>query len=155
VKRLSHIFQFIIGFFLGIIILAGGTAAVAYVFFTKMTANPPKPVFAEEQKEQTTAQNNESTAATQSKPEPQETAESPAQEEKNLPPGAYKARVTWSDGLSIRSEPSREAERIGGVEYNSELVVLEESEDKQWQKVRVSGGTLEGWIKSGNVEKLE
>lgn len=154
-KRLSHIFQFIIGFFLGILILAGGTAALAYVFFTKMSANPPKPVFADEKKEQTTAQNNKSTTATQSKPASQETVESTAQEEENLPPGAYKARVTWSDGLSIRSEPSREAERIGGVEYNSELVVLQESEDKQWQKVRVSGGSLEGWIKSGNVEKLE
>lgn len=49
-KRISNLVQFIIGFILGLAILAGGTAAVAYVFFAKMNANPPKPTFAEEKK---------------------------------------------------------------------------------------------------------
>jgi hypothetical protein len=150
VKRLSSIIQFIIGFFLGIAILAGGTTAFAYVFFTKMSTNPPKPTFSEEKSTKTTTTPENQAAASS---EPQEQAATT--QEENLPPGAYKARVSWSDGLSLRSEPSREAERIGGIAYNAEIVVLEESEDKQWQKVRLSGGTQEGWIKAGNIEKVE
>jgi hypothetical protein len=150
VKRLSSIIQFIIGFFLGIAILAGGTTAFAYVFFTKMTNNPPKPTFSEEKAPKTaTSQENQASASSES----QQAAAT--QEQENLPPGAYKARVSWADGLSLRSEASREAERIGGIAYNAEIVVLEESEDKQWQKVRLSEGTQEGWIKSGNIEKVE
>jgi Bacterial SH3 domain len=152
VKRVSNVIQFIIGFILGLAILAGGTAALAYVFFAKMNANPPKPMFAEEKKEETTT-------TTQKPSTPQSTpvaASSPeAEKPKNLPPGAYMARVTWAEGLSVRTEPGREAERIAGVDYNQELIVLQESEDKLWQKIRLAEGTLEGWIKAGNVEKIE
>lgn len=150
-KRLSSIIQFIIGFFLGIAILAGGTTAFAYVFFTKMTNNPPKPTFSEEKTAKATNTPENSTATSS---QPQEKAAA-TQEPENLPPGAYKARVSWADGLSLRSEASREAERIGGIAYNAEIVVLEESEDKQWQKVRLLEGTQEGWIKAGNIEKVE
>lgn len=163
-RRIANIVQFTIGFFLGILILAGGTTAAAYVFFAKMTANPPKPTFTEEKKENAvTAQEARSTEPSQ--PQQPTVAESPspessaqeAQEEQQeaLPPGAYKARVTWSEGLSLRSDPSREAERVGGVGYNAELIVLQESIDKQWQKVRLSNGSQEGWVKAGNLEKIE
>jgi hypothetical protein len=155
-KRLSNIFQFLIGFALGLAILAGGTAALAYVFFAKMTANPPKPIFTEEKQEKNANKQSTTSATTAEAPASESTPEEQEKpEEENLPTGAYKARVTWADGLSIRSNPDREAERIGGVGYNSEIIVLEESNDKLWQKVRLSGGSLEGWIKSGNVEKIE
>lgn len=155
-KKLSNLFQFLIGFVLGLAILAGGTAALAYVFFAKMTANPPKPIFAEEKQEKNVNKEATPPVTTAEAPTPESSPKAQEEEpEENLPPGAYKARVTWSEGLSIRSNPEREAERIGGVGYNSEIVILEESSDKQWQKVRLSGGTLEGWIKSGNVEKVE
>jgi hypothetical protein len=151
VKRVSNVVQFIIGFILGLAILAGGTAAVAYVFFAKMNVNPPKPMFVEEKKEETPT-NAQKPSTPQSTPV---AASSPESEPKNLPPGAYMARVTWAEGLSVRTEPGREAERIAGVDYNQELIVLQESEDKQWQKIRLAEGTLEGWIKAGNVEKIE
>lgn len=154
-KHLSNIFQFSIGFVLGLAILAGGTAALAYVFFAKMTANPPKPIFTEEKQEKNANKEVTPPAATAEAPAPESSPEAQKEPEENLPTGAYKARVTWSDGLSIRSNPDREAERIGGVGYNSEIIILEESNDKQWQKVRLSSGSLEGWIKSGNVEKVE
>ncbi|MDB9530752.1 SH3 domain-containing protein, partial [Nodularia spumigena CS-1038] len=71
-----------------------------------------------------------------------------------LPPGAYRGRVTWPEGLSVRVEPSMDAERIAGVGVNEELIVLEESQDKNWQKIRTQG-EQEGWIKIGNTERLE
>jgi hypothetical protein len=75
-------------------------------------------------------------------------------ETEDLPAGAYQAKVTWSTGLSLRSEPSTDAERIGGVDYNAELIILSTSNDNQWQKVRVPSSGQEGWVKSGNVEKI-
>jgi type IV secretory pathway VirB10-like protein len=94
----------------------------------------------------------------QPKPEspPETTAkqEEKAEESKSeLPSGAYKAKVTWSSGLSLRLEPSTSSERVGGVEYNSELIVLSTSSDGQWQRVRLANGTQEGWIKAGNIKK--
>jgi uncharacterized protein YgiM (DUF1202 family) len=57
--------------------------------------------------------------------------------------------VTWPEGLSLRGAPSYDAEVFDGVDYNEELVVLEENADGIWQKVWVRGKT--GWIKAGNV----
>ncbi|AHJ29045.1 hypothetical protein NSP_27170 [Nodularia spumigena CCY9414] len=54
----------------------------------------------------------------------------------------------------MRVEPSMDAERIAGVGVNEELIVLEESQDKNWQKIRTQG-EQEGWIKIGNTERLE
>jgi hypothetical protein len=34
-------------------------------------------------------------------------------------------------------------------------VVLEESPDKEWQRIRVEDGNREGWVKGGNTEKVE
>ncbi len=56
----------------------------------------------------------------------------PAAQSKSKPlePGAYQARVTWSQGLSLRSEPNGDAERVGSAAYNQQIVVLGESADK-------------------------
>jgi uncharacterized protein YgiM (DUF1202 family) len=84
-----------------------------------------------------------------SKPTPSKAPEKP------LPPGAYKARVTWSEGLSLRDAPGSEAARIGGVTFNQEVFVLKESDDQRWQQVRLAQGEQEGWIKAGNIERID
>lgn len=167
-SRASSFFQFIIGFFLGIIILAGGTTALAYVFLSRMSAPPAKPLFAGEKSEEpaTTAKGKSGSSsaseekATASSPKTDASAASQAkaaseEPEEKLPPGAYKARVTWNEGLSVRAEPSSDAARIGGVAYNKDLVILGYSDDRKWQKIRLPGSDSEGWIKAGNVEKIE
>lgn len=152
---LSGIAKFILGFIVGIILLAVGGGATGYYFFTKMSANPPKPIFAEEQQRKLPAVKKVSTAipssrSPSSKPTP---SESPVREE--LPPGAYKARVSWSEGLSLRDSPSQDSNRIGGVAFNQEIIVLKESDDKRWQQIRLADGEQEGWIKAGNIERTE
>jgi hypothetical protein len=170
-NRLSSLFQFILGFFLGVILLVSGTTALAYVVLYRMSSTPPKPTFAEEKpKPKVTAKDESKTtpqvAKTQvqevpkqevaaKKPEPEPSPEVKKEETEKLPDGAYKATVSWSSGLSLRAEPGQEAERVGGVEYNSELIILSTSADGNWQKVRVAGGSQEGWIKAGNVQKAE
>ncbi|HBB34390.1 MAG TPA: peptide-binding protein [Cyanobacteria bacterium UBA8803] len=159
---LSGIAKFLIGFILGIAILAGSGAAVAYYLFTKLAANPPKPIFAEEQKRPLPAKTASSPKASKSpavKPASPSASPSPTPSEsptpEELPTGAYKARVSWPEGLSLRDEPGLEANRVGGVAYNQEIIILKESEDQKWQKVRIVDGDQEGWIKAGNTERLE
>lgn len=165
--KLKSVFQFIIGFFLGIFLLAGGVAGAGYLFWMTMASNPPKPVFSEENPEKSPiAQKSPSPKpsvipkpideASEAKENPETPSPEPSpEEEEKLPAGAYKARVNWSGGLSLRAEPSTEATRVGGVEYNTNVIILEKSADGKWQKVRLAGGEQEGWIKAGNVEKEE
>jgi hypothetical protein len=157
---ISGFFQFIIGFILGIIFFSAGTLGAAYLFLTKMAVNPAKPTFPAE-KQETVADhkpspdstNNELSSSATNSSEPQTKPEPEKQDD--LPPGAYRARVTWSSGLSLRAEPSKDAERIGGVEYNGELIILNYSDDRGWQRVRIPDSSQEGWVKAGNVERIE
>ncbi|MDJ0509291.1 MAG: SH3 domain-containing protein [Crocosphaera sp.] len=155
-NRLSGLFQFLLGFFLGIFLLVGGTASLAYVVFSRMSVNPERPMFAEEKPTEETAKTETEPTAT-GKASPQSVEEVAVKEtvKEDLPNGAYRAKVTWSTGLSLRSQPDSEAERIGGVEYNSALIVLKTSADGDWQQVRLPGSQQQGWVKAGNVVKVE
>lgn len=149
-NRLSGFLQFIIGFFLGVVLLAGASAAVAYVVLAKMSAPPDKPLFAEEKKQQALAKKTIT--------ESNKTASNPVTEVKSLkdiPTGNYKAFVSWSEGLSLRAEPSTESARLGSLGYKAEIMVLGTSDDGNWQKVKVISTNQEGWIKAGNIEKME
>jgi hypothetical protein len=156
--KMSGFLQFIIGFILGIIFFTVGIAGGAYWFLTKVAVNPSKPIFPEEKPTPPESKPTETNTTapvvkneTSTPPEETKNEETPKEE---LPQGAYRARVIWESGLSLRANPSKEAERIGGVGYNSQLIILSVSDDKQWQKVRIPGSGEEGWIKAGNIEKI-
>lgn len=149
---LSGIFQVLIGFVFGIALLAASGAVGAYYFWTKLSVVPTKPVFAEERvKPSSVAKKASFAIASSSKsnnpPTPKKLPP------KELPPGAYKARVTWPEGLSLRDAPNLESNRIGGVAFNQEVFVLKLSDDRRWQQVRLADGEQEGWIKAGNTQK--
>jgi hypothetical protein len=150
---LSGIAQFILGFFLAIALLLGGSVAAAFYLATKLTALPPKPTF-EDETTQTVAE-----AETKPTPKPQAKPKSkpkpkPSPTPTPLEPGAYRATVTWPEGLLLRGSPSYEAARIGGIAYEQEVVVLGTSEDGVWERVRVEATGEEGWVKGGNTQKL-
>lgn len=169
-KRLSGLLQFMVGFVLGVVILVGGATAVAYILLSGMNSNPPKPVFTEEKKEETKeekaakpipttpvqeqpqAEVKESpTAAPAPKAAPKP---SPEASKKETTSEGYQARVTWQSGLSLRSEPTSESTRLGGLDYNTKVSVVGTSSDGQWHRVRLSDGR-EGWIKAGNISRVE
>jgi outer membrane biosynthesis protein TonB len=159
-KRLSGLLQFMVGFVLGVAILVGGATAVAYMLLSGMNSNPPKPVFTEEKKEETKeekaakpqAEVKESpTAAPAPKAAPKP---SPEASKKETTSEGYQARVTWQSGLSLRSEPTSESTRLGGLDYNTKVSVVGTSSDGQWHRVRLSDGR-EGWIKAGNISRVE
>jgi hypothetical protein len=165
-KRFSGLLQFILGFFLGITILVGLTSALGYLMFSRLAATPSKPVFSEENKSKPKATTpdkkapDKSATKPEASPSPKATTESPKpspspEAKEDLPQGAYKAKVTWSGGLSLRSNPSKDSERVSGVDYDDELIVLETSADGVWAKVRSANGGQEGWVKVGNFKKTE
>lgn len=159
-KRLSGLLQFMLGFVMGVAILVGGATAVAYMLLSGMNSNPPKPVFTEEKKEETKeekaakpqAEVKESpTAAPAPKASPKP---SPEARKRETTSEGYQARVTWQSGLSLRSEPTSESTRLGGLDYNTKVSVVGTSSDGQWQRIRLSDGR-EGWIKAGNISRVE
>lgn len=162
---LSNILKIILGVLLAISILLGGGVALAIYFMNRTSMNPPKPIFSNDKasvKAQAAktptpgvinAANSQGTSILKSKPT---STKSPKKElEKPLPPGAYLARVTWPQGLILRAEPKVNAERLGGIGFNAKVIVLQLSNDKTWQKIRIKSSGKEAWVKAGNTKKAE
>ncbi|MGK7905495.1 MAG: SH3 domain-containing protein [Hormoscilla sp.] len=126
-KALSYITQFLLGLAIASALVGAVSLESARFFMTKMTAPPPKPMFA-----------NDADGKKQ---------------DSGLPPGTYEARVTWPEGLILRDRPSYNSLRIGGIGYHERVLVLGVSSDKVWQRVRVSDSFQEGWVKGGNTER--
>lgn len=164
-KRLSATVQFILGFVLGVSLIAGISGAALFAYYKKMSILPKKPVFprttvpqtASNPKEpSTTIEPLESTTVEAEVEEPQAALEEPEPQpaaESELPPDAYRAVVTWPQGLSLRAEPSTNADKVGGIEANTDIIILEDSADGNWQKVRLPLSNQEGWVKGGNTER--
>jgi hypothetical protein len=165
-KRFSATVQFILGFLLGIGAIAGISGAIIFAYYAKMSVLPKKPVFPEvtpppEIASAPTKDSTEDSIEPLESPTPDSEEESvnsarDAEQDlaEELPPNAYRAAVTWPEGLSLRAEPESDAERIGGIEDEATIIILEDSPDGKWQRVRLPGNGQEGWIKGGNTEKL-
>ncbi len=125
--------------------------AAALYFAAKLTTIPERPVFPNDKKVVQIA-NAKPTSTAKASPV-SESSDTPSP--KPLEPGAYRALVTQPIGLILRDSANRDANRIGGVGYNEKVVVLEDSPDKEWQRIRVEDGNREGWVKGGNTEKVE
>lgn len=155
---LVNLAKFVLGVSLAIAILIGGSAIGTLYFMYTVASRPPKPTFTNERVASTQSSPSATpspvkpVSSTQSSPQPTPTPDSSPEP---LEPGTYRARVTWEQGLSLRAEPTFDAERTGGLEYNQQIVVLSESADKNWQKVRLADGEQEGWIKAGNIERVQ
>jgi hypothetical protein len=144
--NLYGIFKFFVGFVLALLILAGASIAAALYFAARLTELPERPTFSNDKPVATTA-----STAPAPKPSPTPTPE-PTPE---LEEGAYRAVVVQPIGLILRDSPNVDAKRIGGVGYEEEVIVLEESDNKQWQRVRVPDDEdRTGWVKGGNTEPI-
>lgn len=144
VMNFYSLFKILVGFILAILLLAGASAAAVLYFAAQLTKLPEKPIFPNEKP---IAQK----VTTSPKPTPTTNTNSPTP----LEPGAYRAMVAEPIGLILRDTPNRDANRIGGVSYQEEVVVLEETPDKKWQKIRVDDGSdRTGWVSGGNTEAI-
>lgn len=130
----SRLFQVLLGSSLGIVIVIAALGGVGYFLTTQWSRLPPRPVFDNE------------------RPSP---AAQSATETVRSSPSSYKATVNYPEGLVVRDAPDNAASQISGVDFQQTVVVLSESADKQWQKIRSESGEVEGWVRSGNVERLQ
>ncbi|MEY3867890.1 MAG: hypothetical protein RLZZ338_1781, partial [Cyanobacteriota bacterium] len=166
IVMLYNLFKFIVGVFLALIIMTGASVTAALYFAAKLTALPEKPIYPNDKKPASpTVAKTPSTAAklntnpnptASSTPTPTPTpspSESPSPSPKPLPSGAYRATVTQPIGLIVRDKADNDANRVGGIGYKEDIIVLEESPDKRWQRIRVKEGELEGWVKAGNTDR--
>jgi hypothetical protein len=155
-KVISSFLKLILGFTLAIAVLLGSGVTIALYFVNRTAVPPEKPMFANDNPQPKpkpeTPKATPVKATSTPKPTPKPT---PTEKPDTLPPGAYEAIVTWPQGLSIRDQPSLNANSIGGVAVNSTLIILGESQDKNWQKIRVADTDQEGWVKAGNTKRVE
>lgn len=162
-QRISATAQFILGFVIGISLIAGVTGSLVFAYYRQMSVLPKKPVFpesvesspSEEEIDSATAIeplesniNLEEAVAEIPEPEPE------PEPQLELPPNSYYATVTWPQGLSLRAEPSIDADRIGGIEFESKIIILEASNDGKWQLVMLPWNQQQGWVKGGNTKKV-
>ncbi|MBE9207167.1 SH3 domain-containing protein [Nostoc sp. LEGE 06077] len=151
---LSGLLKLILGFVLAIAVLLGTGLTVALYFINQTAIPPTKPIFANDNPSLKNQATKEAKDETPTEPEPTTTPTPTPTPTKQLPPGAYPGRVTWSEGLSLRAEPNQEAEKVGGVTFNQKITVLEENPDKTWVKIRPEDSEQEGWVKIGNIERV-
>lgn len=146
---LSGLSKLVLGILLAAGILFGAGVALTRYLLERLATPPPRPVFANDPSPAPASP----VAATPSPVASPDTAAPPSPETSPSPTDGYAARVTQPIGLILRDQPSREAGRIGGIEFNQPLTVLEDSSDGGWQRVRLSNGA-EGWVRAGNTERL-
>lgn len=155
-KIISGFFKLILGFVLAIAVLLGSGLTIALYFVNRTAIPPEKPMFANDSPKPKANKPKVTPvkATTTPKPSPSPTP-TPTESPDTLPPGAYQAIVTWPQGLSMRDKPASDAQSIGGVGGNQKVIILEESADKNWQKIRIAGTDQEGWVKAGNTKQVE
>ncbi|MEO0868540.1 MAG: SH3 domain-containing protein [Cyanobacteria bacterium J06642_11] len=153
---LVGLIKFICGVAIALFVIGLAGAATARYFLTQLAILPERPVYENDAGVTTPATNTPQTAeptatdgATQPPEEPN--AEQPKPEEPEAKT-LFKATVTYSAGLLIRTGAGAEYETVDGVDYNETVEVLEES--GRWYKIRTESG-LEGWIKGrDNTRRL-
>ncbi|NEP55276.1 MAG: SH3 domain-containing protein [Moorea sp. SIO3C2] len=163
-RILIGLIKFILGVSLAIAIIGvSGLYGARYVM-TRLTAPPERPIFPEEGNApsegasgnaETVSVESTSEVAPDSAPDSSnEQGSAPVTPEEPLEPGAYQARVIQPIGLILRQGPDVSTTQIGGIAYNEQVVVLSESSDQRWIKIRLADSGVEGWVKNGNTEPL-
>jgi hypothetical protein len=145
----SGLLKVLSGCLVAIVLILGGGFFVAQYLIGQFTAPPPKPLFANDKKPTVAP------AAIAPKPKPSPPPPTPSVTPSPKPTETdYPAIVTLSGGLTIRANPNQQSERVGGVDFDEEVIVLEETPDQEWQRVRVKASNVEGWIKSRYTERI-
>ncbi len=145
---LTNISQFVLGVTLAIgLLFASGMAATRYLL-TRVATPPPRPTFPNDPSPSPIAP----PAAPSAVASPAAPAASPAASPSPATEG-FAARVNQPIGLILRQEASADAAQIGGVDFNQQVTVLQDSPDGGWQKIRLTDGS-EGWVKGGNTERI-
>ena len=147
--------KFVLGVLLAIAILFFSGVTAARYLITRLTANPPRPVFPNDNPQPVAPETPPAEGADafiETPPVDPGVAEpvaTPAPEA--VPNEGYTALVTEPIGLILRESATQDSPQVGGLDFNTAVEVLETSEDGEWQRVRVPSSGREGWVKAGNT----
>ncbi|MEL6247173.1 MAG: SH3 domain-containing protein [Cyanobacteria bacterium J06627_15] len=154
--------KFVLGVFLALVVIGLAGVSVTKYFLTRLTYLPERPVYSNDSPAEAptaaaapdaadTAEANppqpftdaaSATPVTEPEPEPEPEPQADV---------LYEATVVQAIGLLVRSGPGAEHGQLGGVDFQDQLEVLEESNG--WLRVRSDNGQ-EGWVKGGgNVQR--
>lgn len=150
----SDLTKVLSGVFLAIALIIGGCFFAAQHIIAQFTAPPPKPTFPNDNpgaKAKLQPSPSAKPVATKPSPKPSVSASPLPKPSDSV---GYRARITLLQGLNLRESPSRDAARVGGVDSNTRITILEESPDREWQRVRLEGSGREGWVKAGYTERI-
>ncbi|MBW4474934.1 MAG: SH3 domain-containing protein [Stenomitos rutilans HA7619-LM2] len=150
----SDLVKVLSGVLLAIALMVGGCFLAAQYVIAQFTAPPPKPMFPNDNPSKATAQPVPSAKPVAAQPSPKPSPSASPTPSATPSTTGYRARITLSQGLNLRESPSRDAARIGGVVANARITVLEESPDRQWQRIRLEDSGREGWVKAGYAERV-
>ncbi|MEO0539987.1 MAG: SH3 domain-containing protein [Cyanobacteria bacterium P01_A01_bin.105] len=146
--------KLVIGISLALAIIGLAGIATTKYFLTRLTNLPERPVYSNDNPSPQQSSADAFTAPADTPPTASEAEEAPAQPEAEASPAEaalYEATVVQTIGLLVRSGPGPEHGQLGGVDFQDQLTVLEESNG--WLRVR-SDNNLEGWVKGGgNVQR--
>jgi len=158
----------IVGIVLALAVIGLAGVATTKYFLTRLTHLPDRPVYSNDSPSQPVASGNVAADATStdSFTVPADapaagTASAAASETSDEAPAEplaepsedalYDATVVQAIGLLVRSGPGPEHGQLGGVDFQDQLAVLEESNG--WLRIRSENG-VEGWVKGGgNVQR--
>lgn len=153
------VIKFSIGFTIGVTALVGAVGSAGYYFFIdRVAARPNKPVFAEEKDgswqrrslARPTPSPTASSLRSSSSPTPQPTASI-----RELPPGAYLARIVPERGVRFKKEPNADSPTAGGGTNGARIFVLKSTPDKKWLFVSDEKDEKNtGWILAPYAEKV-
>ena len=155
------------GLLLAAALLAVGSYFAVNYAYSQLTQLPPKPTFPNDNpnfikrnKSKSTGKNITLPQKEEEKQDEEKGREKPGEKPKTkeepklkpLPAGAFEGRVSYPQGLVLRTSAAQDSGTIGGLEFNETLTVVETSPDGDWQKVRTSKDK-EGWVRGGNIQK--
>jgi hypothetical protein len=126
-----RVFQSILGISLGLltVVLVVGTGS--FLFLQQLSRNPPKPAFAAAKKDP---------SALDIRPDPDD---------------SYPALVVYQGELIVRDTPDAASKAMDKLKFDDTVVVIGQSEDNQWQHVRVEFKGIEGWVRAGNLKRAQ
>lgn len=156
-RILAGVSKLVLGVALALLMMSMAGVATARYFMARLSVLPPRPEFNNDTATANnvpTDTNNVPTDLPIEAAQPAEAPATPVELPNDITIDGYQAVVVQPIGLVLRSGPGTDHSQIGGLDYDTEVTVLEDDPTQGWIRIRVTGNGQEGWVKSGNTRRL-
>jgi uncharacterized protein YgiM (DUF1202 family) len=126
-----NIVQSTVGVLLGLLTVGLFVGVISFLVLQQLSRSPRKPNFAEVRKD------------------------TPKLDIRAVDDKTYPALVVYQGGLVMRDKPDKGGKVIDTLKFDETVVVMGESDNKQWQQIRFEAKGVEGWVQTGNVKRAQ